>query len=35
MKFVLFRLIQNQITAKGVKYLSEALKENTAIKEVW
>lgn len=34
-KRFLFRLIQNQITARGVKYLSEALKENTAIKEVW
>lgn len=33
-KLVHLWLIQNQITAKGVKYLSEALKENTAIKEV-
>lgn len=29
------RLIQNQITAKGVKCLSEALKENTTIQEIW
>ncbi|OWK50180.1 Nucleotide-binding oligomerization domain-containing protein 1 [Lonchura striata] len=33
-KLVHLWLIQNKITAKGVKCLSDALQENTTIKEI-
>lgn len=30
-----FRLIQNQITAKGIAQLADALQKNTGIMEIW
>lgn len=30
-----YRFIQNQITAKGIAQLAEALQKNTGIMEIW